>query len=103
MPPDAANSNRPQKATGNKPTRHNHGTPTSVIYMRLNVTTIKNRLIMEPTKLMWIFIVFVSAAAMAVYLIHTASHGHRVRHHGVPFISFDHSEPFCDDDDCDDE
>lgn len=71
--------------------------------MRLNATTIKKRLIMEPTKLMWIFIVLASAAAMAVYLIRTASRGRHVRHHGVPFISFDHSEPFCDDDDCDDD
>lgn len=41
MLPKAVASQSQLPTVGNKPTHRNHGTSPSVVYMRLNVTTIK--------------------------------------------------------------
>ncbi|MCM1518229.1 MAG: hypothetical protein NC117_06280 [Pseudoflavonifractor sp.] len=59
--------------------------------------------LLEPTKILWIFIVCASAIGMITYIIRNLPHRHQhSRLHRLPLISFDRSELFCDDDDCED-
>lgn len=56
---------------------------------------------MISTKLIWMLIVSIAIIAILTYLFYTemiAMH-HQSQHR---FIEMDHSEIFCDDDDCDD-
>lgn len=52
-------------------------------------------------KLIWITIVGAAILGILAYLFYTelTAMNHRTHHR---FIEIDHSEPFCDDDDCDD-
>lgn len=60
--------------------------------------------LLEPTKILWILIVCSSAVGIITYIIRNIATGqHNVKMHRIPLISFDRSELFCDDDDCEDD